>query len=113
MLGDRLRTKPPSSDGACRFDLSGDKEEKVFFVLGFLDESLGRYIVEDDDRVERLYSVESELVAVLWRQLAKLATQRCVDTGIREEGPSPGPIVFPCSGRSRLPTGSTPATATG
>lgn len=30
-----VSASPGSSDGACRFDMSGDKEETVFFVLGF------------------------------------------------------------------------------
>jgi hypothetical protein len=94
LLGQRLRTKPPSGDGACRFDLTGTKEETAFFVLGFLDEYLGRNIVEDDDQVERLYAGESKPAEVLRRQLQKLAAEQGLDPAIREETDASGRALF-------------------
>jgi hypothetical protein len=94
LLGARLRTKPPSSDGSCRFDLTGTREETAFFVLGVLDEYLGRHIVEDDDLVEGLYAGDSKVGDVLRRQLQKLASEQGLDPAIREERDESGRILF-------------------
>lgn len=97
VLGERLRTKPPSSDGECRFDFVGNKEERVFFVLGFLAEYSGRTIIEGDDRVERLPG-ESEFVALLRRQLAGIATEQGLPGKIREEKDPDGSVTFRSQG---------------
>jgi hypothetical protein len=86
------RTTPLSSDGACRFDLTGDKEVTVFFVLGYLDEYLGRVVVEEDDTIERTF--KNQDVDGFRRQLDKLAAQQRVGLPIREETADNGGIVF-------------------
>ena len=49
LLGAQTHTPAPSSNGSCDFDLTGDKADNVFFVLGLLNEYNGRVIVEDGD----------------------------------------------------------------
>ncbi len=68
-----------------RLDLSNGRGVTVFFVLGFLDEYIGRNIVEGDDLVERLYCNETAEVSVLRRQLEQLAKEQGVTTAIRQE----------------------------
>jgi hypothetical protein len=94
LLGERARKPPPSSDGACRFDMSGDKADSVFFVLGFVDEYLGRRFVEDDDRVERFYPNEMDKAAVFERQLAKLASEQGLEPAVRSPEGQQGHIAF-------------------
>ena len=82
-----------TSSGVCAFDLSDDKEQTVFFLLGFLDEYLGRYVVEGDDRVERFYATEAAKAEVFRQYLARLANQQKLDATILEGREGSG-IVF-------------------
>jgi hypothetical protein len=85
LLGERARTPAPSSTGSCNFDLTSPKDETVFFVLGGLDEYLGRAIVEDGDVVERFYCNEASTAATFRRHLAKMATEQEIAPAIRED----------------------------
>jgi hypothetical protein len=85
LLGSRAGTPGPSGNGRCDFDLTGDKADTVFFVLGALDEYLGRYIVEDGDVVEHFYCNERDTAAAFRRQVAKLASEQRIDTHMREQ----------------------------
>jgi len=84
-LGLRALTPPPSSDGSCRFDLTGDKADTVFFVLGMLDEYNGRNLIEDDDRVERFYCNESGASRLFRRYIGTLAAEQGLDSAVRDE----------------------------
>jgi hypothetical protein len=68
-----------------RLDLSNGRGVTVFFVLGFLDEYLGRHIVEGDDLVEVLNCSEAAKVSVFRRQLERLANEQGLTTAIRQE----------------------------
>lgn len=68
-----------------RLDLSNGRGVTVFFVLGFLDEYLGRNIVEGDDLVERFYCNEPGKVPVFRRQLERLAQEQGLKAEIRQE----------------------------
>ena len=59
-----------------RLDLKDGRGVTVFFVLGFLDEYLGRHIVEGDDLVEGFSCNETEKVPAFRRQLERLARER-------------------------------------
>jgi hypothetical protein len=85
LLGERARRPAPSSGGACLFDLSEFKAETVFRVLGYLDEYLGRHIMEDGDRVEGFYCNEREKVAGFRQLLQRLAAEQGLDLAVREE----------------------------
>jgi hypothetical protein len=85
LLGDRARTPPPFSTGSCNLDLTGGKADTVFFVLGFLDEYLGRFFVEDDDRIERFYCNEQDKAALFRRLIVKLAGEQGLDPTLRDE----------------------------
>jgi hypothetical protein len=85
LLGDRAETPAPASDGSCRFDLTPAKAHTVFFALGFLDEYLGRSIMEDGDLIERLYCNEQGQVRAFRAMLARLAAEQAIGGTIREE----------------------------
>jgi hypothetical protein len=85
LLGPRANTPPPASAGACHFDLSGEKADTVFVVLGLLNEYLGRHILEDDDLVERFFCNEHDTAAFFRRTLARLAREQGLDPAVREE----------------------------
>jgi hypothetical protein len=85
LLGAPTHTPAPSSSGSCDFDLTGDKADTVFFVLGLLDEYNGRGIVEDGDRIEHFYCNESNMVGLFRRYLGKLAQEQGLDPAVREE----------------------------
>jgi hypothetical protein len=78
-------TPPPSSTGSCNLDLTGERADTVFFVLGFLDEYLGRRIVEDDDRIEGFYCAEQDKAALFRRVIVKLAQEQRLSPAIRDE----------------------------
>jgi hypothetical protein len=90
-LGARLQTKPPSSDGSCRFDLADDHEVTVFYLLGSLHEYLGRKIVEESDLIE---AMPEEFAVSFRRQLARLIVEQKFDTTIREEHSARGAVEF-------------------
>lgn len=69
----------------CRFDLTDDKAETVFFVLGMLDEYLGRQFVEDEDSIEGFYCREAETARLFRRSVSRLATEQSLDPAIRDE----------------------------
>lgn len=85
LLGDRAGMPAPSSDGSCAFDLAPGKAATVFYVLGYLDEYLGRTIVEDGDRIEGLYCNEQERAPSFGAILVRLALEQGLDPAIREE----------------------------
>ncbi len=85
LLGARARTPAPFSTGSCDFDLTGAKADTVFFVLGALDEYLGRRIVEDDDRVEGFYCDEASTAALFRRYIVRLAEEQGLDPVVRDE----------------------------
>jgi hypothetical protein len=66
-------------------DLSNGRGVTAFFVLGFLDEYLGRHIIEGDDLVEGLNCDETAKVSVLRRQLERLAKEQGLPTALRLE----------------------------
>jgi hypothetical protein len=66
-------------------DIRDGRGVTVFFILGFLDEYLGRNIVQGDDLVERFYCDEAAKVVVFRRQLERLAREQGLDTNIRQE----------------------------
>jgi hypothetical protein len=63
----------------------GDKADPVFFVLGFLADSLGRHLVEGSDRVETLGRNEEAKAAILRRALRAIARGQHFDAKIVEE----------------------------
>jgi hypothetical protein len=75
----------PSGTGSCGFDLTGDKPDTVFFVLGLLDEYNGRMITEDGDQVERFYCNEAKMPGLFRRYIGKLAQEQGIDPAVREE----------------------------
>ena len=85
VLGARALTPPPSSDGSCAFDLTEDKADTVFFVLGMLEESNGRSLIEEGDRVERFYCNEAGKAQLFRRYIGKLAQEQDLDPSVREE----------------------------
>ena len=85
LLGAQAHTPAPSSNGSCDFDLTGDKADTVFFVLGLLDEYNGRGIVENGDRIEHFYCNESKMVGLFRRYIGKLAQEQGLDPAVREE----------------------------
>jgi hypothetical protein len=66
------------------FDLSGDKAEAVFWVLGFLNEYLGRRVVDDSDVVEHLYCNEQDKAAHLRAMLRRLQREQQLPDDLRE-----------------------------
>lgn len=85
LLAARARTPPPSSNGTCSFDLTESKADTVFFVLGMLNEYLGRNIVEDEDRVEEFFCNEAETARLFRRDIVRLAAEQGLDPTIRDE----------------------------
>jgi hypothetical protein len=86
ILGARAHTTPPSSVGRCDFDLSPDRAETVFFVLGMLDEyQNGRTIIEDQDLVEGFYCNEQDQAKLFGRYLTKLTQEQNLPDDVREE----------------------------
>ena len=79
LLGDRARTPAPASTGSCDFNLEGAAGETVFFVLGMLDEYLGRGVVEDSDVIEGFYCNEAAMAATFREAIQKLATEQRLD----------------------------------
>jgi hypothetical protein len=94
LLGSKAGTAGPAGDGRCDFDLTGDKADTVFFVLGALDEYLGRHIVEDGDVVEHFYCNERDTAATFRRQVAKLAGDQGIDPHVREESGQECRVIF-------------------
>lgn len=84
MLGARALSSAPSSDGSCKFDLTGDKGDNVFFVLGLLNEYNGRYIMEDSDQVEGFYCNEATTARLFRRSIGALAQNQNLDPFITE-----------------------------
>jgi hypothetical protein len=68
-----------------RLDLENGHGVTVFFILGFLDEYLGRHVVEGDDLVEVFYCNEGEKVIVFRRQLERLAQEQGLKAEIQQE----------------------------
>jgi hypothetical protein len=85
LLGERAGTPAPSSDGACRFDLTPQKARTVFYVLGYLYEYVGRTIIEDGELIEELYCDEQGQVGAFRAILTRLAAEQGIDPAIREE----------------------------
>jgi len=85
LLGARSRTPAPASSGSCDFDLTADKSDTVFFVLGFLNEYLGRSFVEDGDRIEGFYCNEPDKALVFQRYISRLAQEQGLDPDVHEE----------------------------
>jgi hypothetical protein len=82
---DGAQTAAPYNTGSCDFDLTGEKADTVFFVLGTLDEYLGRRFVEESDRVESFYCNERPIADLFRRYVVKLATEQRIDPVIRDE----------------------------
>jgi hypothetical protein len=85
LLGERAGRPAPPSDGSCRLDLTPENARTVFYVLGYLDEYLGRSIMEDGDLIERLYCNEQGQVSAFRAMLARLAAEQAIGGTIREE----------------------------
>jgi hypothetical protein len=78
----RAAAPPPAVPSA--FDLSGNKAEAVFWVLGFLDEYLGRGVLDDSDLIERLYCNEKDKSARLRTMLRRLQREQQLPDDLRE-----------------------------
>ena len=85
MLGARALKPPPSSDGSCIFDLTGNKADTVFFVLGMLNEYNGRSLMEESDLVEGFYCNEAGKSQLFRRYIGKLAQEQSLNPAVREE----------------------------
>lgn len=68
-----------------RLDLRNGHGVTVFFILGFLDEYLGRRVIEGDDLVEGLYCNEASKADVLMRQLDRLAREQDLPVAVRRD----------------------------
>lgn len=68
-----------------RLDLRDGRGVTVFFILGFLEEYLGRNIVEGDDLVERFYCDEGAKAIAFRRQLERLTREQGLAANIRLE----------------------------
>lgn len=71
---------------------SGDRKESsstIFFLLGFLDEYLGRRIEKKGDFVEHFYCNEQEKALLFEKYLYKLKNEKGMDTVIRK-------VLQPC-----------------
>jgi len=53
--------------------------QTLFFILGCLDEYLGRCIIEDGDQVERFYASEKDAANTFHAHLVRLAHERQLD----------------------------------
>jgi hypothetical protein len=76
--------RAPSSVPPSTFDLTGDKAEAVFWVLGFLEEYLGRVVIEERDHVERLYCNEKHMAARLRTMLQRVQREQQLPNDLRE-----------------------------
>jgi hypothetical protein len=66
-------------------DIRDGRGVTTFFILGFLDEYLGRNIVEGDDLIERFYCDEGAKAIVFRRQLERLAREQGLAANIHQE----------------------------
>ncbi|HEU4365123.1 MAG TPA: hypothetical protein VFT13_06615, partial [Candidatus Krumholzibacteria bacterium] len=86
-----VRADPPDSTGTfsvtppVAIDWSGEKTETLFFILGMLDEYLGRQWTEDVDCVERFYCSEHVEAFVFLAYLNRLASEQGLDPVIDTE----------------------------
>lgn len=67
---------------------SGKREENsptIFFILGFLDEYLGRRIEKKGDFVEHFYCNEQDKALLFEKYLYKLKTEEEIDTVVRKK----------------------------
>lgn len=62
-----------------RLELAGVRGESAFFVLGMLQEYLGRHVVEGGDLVERFYCDEADRAATFAAALARFAADQGLD----------------------------------
>jgi hypothetical protein len=69
--------------GACGFDLSAAKAERVFFLLGFLFEYGGRVGQRRDDAFEVVYCNEREKASGLVRFLEQLGNEQGLPADVR------------------------------
>lgn len=67
------------------FDLSGKKSLTVYWVLGFLDEYVGRQAIDDGDLVETLYCNEHDKLERLRTMLRRLLREQRLTDDLREE----------------------------
>lgn len=85
--GTNPRTRPSSSailssDGLCDFDLTGDRADNVFFILGLRD-TLGAR--EGDDQVEGFFCNETGVAELFRRRLSLLAAEQGIPDDTREQ----------------------------
>jgi hypothetical protein len=66
-------------------DLRGEKGKTVFFVLGSLEEYLGRNIREGDDLIERFYCDENAKADVFAALLRQVASEQGLRAEVRVE----------------------------
>jgi hypothetical protein len=66
-------------------DLKGQKGITIFFLLGSLDEYLGRHIIEGGDHVEGFYCSEQDKARIFRKYLEKLVKEQGIKTSITEE----------------------------
>jgi hypothetical protein len=74
----------PAAAVPSALDLSGDKAEAVFWVLGFFDEYLGRGVLDDSDVIERLYCNEQDKAARLRTMIRRLQREQQLADDLRE-----------------------------
>ena len=75
-------------------DWSDDHTETIFFLLGMLDEYLGRRVTEGDDRVESFYPGEMVPAFVFHADLNRLAEEQKLDAGVEIEWGDQGHVTF-------------------
>src|SRR5712672_378118 len=66
-------------------NLTGRKGETIFFLLGMLDDYLGRNFVEDDNQVERFYCNEHVQAFVFRAYLSRVAEEQNLSPTIGAE----------------------------
>jgi hypothetical protein len=76
---------PMTRGAAWNADLSGKKGQTVFFLLGMLDEYLGRRFIEDGDKVEGFYCGEPDVADTFYRYLLRLSKEQKLDAKISKK----------------------------
>jgi hypothetical protein len=76
---------PPADGGACRFDLTGEKADRVFFLLGMRMEHGGRGFPPPHDQVDAFYCNERDAFAVFTRVVAGLVREQGLANDVRDE----------------------------
>lgn len=68
--------------------------DSIYVVLGLLDEYSGRFIEEDDDRVERFYREEKRVADVFKHYLLQAGRERGIEVDVETETGEEGQITY-------------------